>query len=344
MPYCIDMQRGCLFLLPLALGSVLFGLAPPAFPAVAPSSSRPPDGPAALVSPVPSSGRGSGCSSSTTGGRSVLHIQFQGRERLVVVYAPKDAGNKALPLVLNLHGSGSTAAGQEVFSGMDDTAQANGFIVAYPQGLITSGSGYDWDIPGAALFGGAKLPKNAPNDVQFLTNLPATLSKSYCVDSHRVYVTGMSGGGRMASQLGCDASQVFAAVAPVAGLRYPNPCPTTRSVPVVAFHGTADPVDPYNGHGQAYWTYSVPEAASLWAAHDSCKTSVRTVKKGFVLRTYSSCAGRAEVELYSVSGEGHEWPGGPHMPVRITFVLGRQSNAVNADDVMWDFFQRWSTK
>jgi poly(3-hydroxybutyrate) depolymerase len=60
------------------------------------------------------------------------------------------------------------------------------------------------------------------------------------------------------------------AVAPVAGLRRPTPCPTTRAVSVIAFHGTADQVDPYHGHGQAYWTYSVPTAASDWATQDRC--------------------------------------------------------------------------
>jgi poly(3-hydroxybutyrate) depolymerase len=44
------------------------------------------------------------------------------------------------------------------------------------------------------------------------------------------------------------------------------------------------------------------------------------------------------VELYSVTGEGHEWPGGPHMPRLITAVLGAQSDAVDANSVMWAFF------
>ena len=39
---------------------------------------------------------------------------------------------------------------------------------------------------------------------------------------------------------------------------------------MISFHGTADPVDPYNGNGQAYWTYSVPVAAQRWAAHNRC--------------------------------------------------------------------------
>jgi poly(3-hydroxybutyrate) depolymerase len=100
----------------------------------------------------------------------------------------------------------------------------------------------------------------------------------------------------------------------VAGLRRPTPCPTRRAVPVVAFHGTADPVDSFAGHGQAYWTYSVPEATRLWAAQDGCAATPTTTRpaRGATLTTYHTCRSGAVVELYAVSGEGHEWPGGPH--------------------------------
>jgi polyhydroxybutyrate depolymerase len=246
---------------------------------------------------------------------------------------------KAQALVLNLHGSGSSAAAQESFSGMDATSDAHTFIVAYPQGLIASGTGFDWNVPDVPLIGGAPAPAGAANDVTFLVDLVGVLESTYCINPHEVYATGMSGGGRMASQLGCDASSLFAAVAPVAGLRHPSPCPTTRAVPVIAFHGIADPVDPYEGHGQAYWTYSVPDAASRWAKQDAC-TSVADVSrhKQYSLTTYSNCKGGAEVALYSIKSEGHEWPGGPPQSPLITDILGPQSNAVNANDLMWSFF------
>jgi poly(3-hydroxybutyrate) depolymerase len=57
-----------------------------------------------------------------------------------------------------------------------------------------------------------------------------------------------------------------------------------------------------------------------------------------VLTSYSGCGGGASVELYTITGEGHEWPGGPHLPRRITRLLGPQSTAISADDTMWAFF------
>ncbi|HEX3823307.1 MAG TPA: PHB depolymerase family esterase [Mycobacteriales bacterium] len=278
-----------------------------------------------------------GCRSCPAG-TSTVQLTVDGQRRVVVVHTPANPKTAPRPLVVDLHGSGSTAAGQEAFSGMDPVADRSGLVVAYPQGLIRSGTGFDWNIPGVPLFGGGSPPPGAASDLAFLTRLPAALQRSYCIDLHRVYATGMSGGGRMASQLGCDATGVYAAVAPVAGLRLPTPCPG-HAEPVIAFHGTSDQIDPYAGNGQAYWTYSVPRAAQRWAAHDSCRGKSRAVAhSGYTVTGYEGCADHVAVELYAVSGEGHEWPGGPQLPPRLSGVLGPRSGAINADTTMWQFF------
>jgi polyhydroxybutyrate depolymerase len=135
---------------------------------------------------------------------------------------------------------------------MDATADTDGFIVAYPQGLIPGGTGFEWNVPNVPLLGGRAVPAHSASDVTFLTQLVSELGRTYCIDSTRVYATGFSGGARMASQLACSAPHTFAAVAPVSGLRLPSRCPKASTIPVISFHGTADPVDPYNGHGQKY--------------------------------------------------------------------------------------------
>jgi polyhydroxybutyrate depolymerase len=255
----------------------------------------------------------SGCGT-TSPGSTTLTPKVDGFTRTVIVHVPKSSTNAvALPLVLNLHGSGSTAYVQEKFTAMNKTANQDDFIVAYPQGLIPAGNGFDWNMPDEPLVGGSSVPAGSANDVKFLTSLVGILEHDYCVDPAAVYATGISGGAREASQLACDDSTIFAAIAPVSGLRRPTPCPTTRAVPVIAFHGSVDPIDPFDGHGEAYWTYSVPKAAADWARQDGCATKP-TVSKAIpdvVLSTYGDCKTGAEVELYEVLGEGHEWPGGP---------------------------------
>lgn len=298
----------------------------------------------ATEQPTPSSSPGSGCGSAVPTGSTTITVQSGGLARTVLMHVPTGyhSGHPA-PLVVNLHGSGTTGALQEQVSGMDATADSKGFLVAYPQGLIPQQigplSGYDWNTPGDLLYGGAPVPQDAPDDAAFITELPSILAQTYCVDRSRVYLTGFSDGGRLTSYLACTASQVFAADAPIAGLRLPSPCPAGRPVPVISFHGTSDAVDPYQGNSQQYWTYSVPEAARRWAVQDQCLPTPRiTTGPGYTLTSYRPCAGQASVQLYTVDGEGHEWPGGPALPATLTSVLGPQSDAVDADSVMWAFF------
>jgi polyhydroxybutyrate depolymerase len=255
-----------------------------------------------------------------------------GNPRIVIVHSPANAASR-LALVLNLHGSGGTAADQEASSGMDQAADAHGFFAAYPQGAIVLASGFAWNVPGQPLLGGQPVPPNAADDVAFIAQAIASIEQAYPIDPKRVYIAGMSGGARMASQLGCDLSALVAAVAPVAGLRFPSPCNAERPVPIIAFHGTADTVNPYDGGGQAYWTYGVSSAAQQWAAHDGCGPTPSSDQPAPNVRrtSYTGCSGSSEVALYTIDGAGHEWPGVPG-----------QSNAIDANAAMWAFFQAHS--
>jgi polyhydroxybutyrate depolymerase len=274
-------------------------------------------------------------------GSTTVTIRQGSVSRSAIVHAPTGyTAAKPLALVLNLHGSGSTAEDQRLFTAMSKTANADGFIVAYPQGAIAEGSGFDWNVPGQPLVGGRRVPAGSPSDVAFVGRLITRLEGSYCIDPHRVYATGFSGGARMASELGCALSGRLGAIAPVSGLRLPSGCHAARAVPVLAFHGTADPVDPYEGHGQPYWSYSVLDAAKRWAARDGCaaRPAVTHPAPTVTLTTYGSCRNGAAVSLYTIAGEGHEWPGGPVLPPALTRVLGPQSTAIDANAVMWKFF------
>jgi polyhydroxybutyrate depolymerase len=281
-----------------------------------------------------------GCASPGTS--ATLTVEVKGFARTAIVHVPRGSTDSTpLALVLNLHGSGATALDQELFSGMNRTSNEDDFIVAYPQGLIADGSGYDWNVPNEPLIGGRAVPKGSANDITFLATLVKVLESKYCINQSEVYATGFSGGAREVSQLACDESHLFAAVAPISGLRRPKPCPTSRAVPVIAFHGSADPVDPFMGNGQTYWTYSVPTAEKDWARQDDCslKPVTSRLSGGVTLTSYSHCANGSAVQLYEVTGEGHEWPGGPVMPSSLTAELGPQSNAIDANAETWAFFK-----
>ncbi len=176
-----------------------------------------------------------------SGGRTeTVTVMVDGRARTVIAYVPAGVGSREMPLVFNLHGSGATAADQRQASGMDRAADAHGFIAAYPQAAIALGAGFAWNVRGQPLAGGAPVPPDAADDTAFIAAAIVAIERRQAVDHQRIYAAGMSGGGRMTSQLACELSTALAAVAPVAGLRFPEPCPRQRAVPIVAFHGTAD--------------------------------------------------------------------------------------------------------
>ncbi|WP_340643627.1 glycosyl hydrolase [Streptomyces spinosirectus] len=283
------------------------------------------------------------CTSSLGSGQYNTPVSFGGKTYQVLVHVPTRAAGARLPLVLDLHGSQSTGAGQLSYSDMAATADTDGFIVAAPTGVVPSGSGYIWNVPYVT-------PSGTRDDVGFLRQVIDTLTESACVDSARVYATGYSGGGRMTSALGCMLADKFAAIAPVAGIRAGRPdpsdhsrpdlstCTPSRAVPVIAFHGQQDNTNPYNGGGDATaWQYSVPVAQQAWAGLDGCTTGPTTSQVStHVSRTvYGGCRDGAEVQLYTVSNGGHTWPDSPQDNGN-----GTVTHEISADDLMWRFFQQ----
>ena len=111
-----------------------------------------------------------------------------------------------------------------------------------------------------------------PDDVRYVSDVIDHVAARVCTDATRVYATGFSGGARMSSLLACKLNDRIAAIAPMSGLRWPGPC-EGRAIPVLTFHGLADPQNTYDGHVEGRggeWVESVPEALAGWAKHNGC--------------------------------------------------------------------------
>jgi len=271
----------------------------------------------------------------------------------VSVYVPRGyTGRHDVPLVLNLHGSGSNGLRQLAISGLDEAADRYGFLVAVPDGGVRqagSAGGYTWVIPGVPNTSGEYPSPDDRDDVRFLADTIDAVSARLCVAERRVYATGFSGGARMTSLLACELADRIAAIVPVGGLRAGIPTPTgpdpatctpSRPVPVLAFHGQADTVNPYDGGGTGYWGYSVRAAFDRWAVLDGCRRAPRErrLTEHVTLTTHRACRDGAEVGLYTISDGGHTWPGSPY-PDEFPD-LGKVSYEVHAADTMWGFFGR----
>ena len=247
-------------------------------------------------------------------GASMQRLTSRQRPRVYRLFVPSGYdGHERLPLVLNLHGSGGTAEDQASYSGLERLATGERFLVASLQG-----EGNLWNVP---------VQAGRPDDVAYVNDVIDHVAAQVCTDDTRVYATGFSGGARMSSSLGCMLGSRLAAIAPVSGLRFPAGC-TGRPVPVLSFHGLADPQNTYAGHvpGRgAEWQESVPEALAGWAAHNKCRTNVVLEDPPGPLSTmrYEGCAEGAEVRLIRIDGLGHTWT----------------RSEIDTTAVMWQFFK-----
>lgn len=257
---------------------------------------------------------GASCNLPFASGVSAQTLMSGGQERAYRLFVPAGYdGRSALPLVLDLHGSGGTSAGQARTSGLESVAARERFAVA-----TLDAAGGLWNVP---------VQDDRASDVQYASDVIDHAAGRVCIDQTRVYSTGFSGGARMTSLLACRLGARLAAVAPVAGLRWPAPC-DGRPVPVLTFHGLADRQNTYDGHVEGrngQWIESVPEALAGWADHNGCDAELVFEDPDGPLSTmrYGGCDGGAEVRLIRIDGLGHAWP----------------RTEVNATDVMWQFFR-----
>ncbi|MHB8895589.1 MAG: extracellular catalytic domain type 1 short-chain-length polyhydroxyalkanoate depolymerase [Candidatus Geothermincolia bacterium] len=277
-----------------------------------------------------------------------LHIKSGGLDRTYTVHAPQSApGPNGYPLVLAYHGHGGDGAGQERLSGMDSTADTNGFVVAYPDGVD-----HAWND------GRTGQQNSRVDDVGFTRDLIDKLEKDYSIDPTRVYATGMSNGGMMCYRLALDLSDRIAAIAPVAALmsedlasRGGSPAP----VAVMVTEGTEDRLMPYGGGSVGLFlkmrgqVLSAAATVEFWVRADGCSAVPETVElpdrdssDGTRARLDRYTGGRngTDVLLYTITGGGHTWPRGwQYLGPRLVGVTCKDYSASQA---IWDFFNRHS--
>jgi len=256
-----------------------------------------------------------------------------GEKREYLLYVPKSYDpTRPTPLVISMHAAGLWGAAQKETSQWNNLADKEGFIVVYPSGVGGKGVRIWRAEPGPDLM----------KDVQFISELIDTLKKSYNIDSTQIYANGLSNGGGMSFALSCTLSGRIAAVGLVAAAQtLPwRWCADGRAVPMIAFHGTADPEVPYDG-GSSWVSQrpfpSTPRWAANWARRNRCGADPveSTVAVDVTRRAYTGCADNAEVVLYTIQGGGHTWPGGTPLP---EWFVGRTTRNIDATRLMWAFF------
>lgn len=264
-----------------------------------------------------------------------------GETRAYLLHVPESYDPaEPTPLVISMHAGATWPAQQMNLSRWNRLADEDGFIVVYPAGTPQLfGMARIWHTfdPGAGL----------ERDVRFIAELIDTLRSGYNIDPARIYANGMSNGGGLAFVLSCTLPDRIAAVGMVAPAQaLPSDwCAGTRPVPMIAFHGTADPIAPYAGGplGDPFNPVkpvfpAARDFAASWAERNRCAgTPVQSTIAPDVTRLdYLDCAEGAAVRLHTIAGGGHSWPGGKPMP---KWRVGSTSNSIDATSEMWAFFR-----
>lgn len=284
-------------------------------------------------------------------------IVIDGLKRTFLYYIPKSFDlSRPRPLLIVLHGGGGTGRNMVklTLGGFNSLSEKRGFIVVYPDGIDKHwNDGRNSEEQGA---------NKEIDDTRFISALIDFMIGKLNADKFRVFVTGMSNGAIMSYRLACELSDKIAAIAPVAGnipLKILSSCSPSRPVSVLAINGTNDPLVPFNGgdvtgpFGQKKLgrVMSVQESVLFWVKNNSCSSAPVVTHEqntdpddGTTVRkeAYNNGKDNTEVILYVIEGGGHTWPGGYQYLGK--GIVGKTSFDIDADEIIWKFFEKHSLK
>ena len=268
-------------------------------------------------------------------------FEHDGIAREYMLYIPNTIKPQA-PLIFVLHGLGSTNSHIRDYSQMDLVANKNGFVVCYPQGTGSTkntihtkkGSSF-WNV-------GYEIHKNeVVDDVSFLTSLAIYLQQEYDLDPEKTFCTGMSNGGDMSYLLGCQAPEVFKAIASITGCMMEwiyKSCDNKSPIPVFQIHGTKDNITYYDGdikNRDRWGAYlGVESTIQFWVDHNMCSKSiidtigfVNNESRYIIREKFLNGIDENEVWLYKVIDGGHDW------------VQKSLEKDFNTSEEIWKFFE-----
>jgi polyhydroxybutyrate depolymerase len=264
-------------------------------------------------------------------GSSTHAITLGGLQRTYIVYRPANLLASA-PLVVMLHGGYGSASEAERAYGWDNQADKAHFLVAYPNSI-----GLAWNTGGGCC--GQAATKNI-DDVGFIAAMVQQISQEVDTDQSRIYATGISNGGILDYTLACQTS-IFAAIGPDSATQL-GPCDHPNPVSVIHIHGAADTTIRYNGgegEGTAHINGpAIPDLNATWRGIDQCDPPNVSVS-GPVTTSIAQCADGRTVELITIAGAGHQWPGAPSkLILQKVLRTDPPSTALDATSTIWQFF------
>ncbi|MFT3948095.1 MAG: PHB depolymerase family esterase [Agriterribacter sp.] len=285
----------------------------------------------------------SGCSKNTPPDTENIYrfsgsIKTDGIDRAYTLNLPPGYyESSGFSLVIAMHGGGGSSSQFENTSKLTEKADAAGFIVVYPEG---TGAINTWNA--GACCGSAVT--NKIDDVTFISRLIDHLLANYKINPKKVYATGHSNGGMMSYRLACELSDKIAAIAPNSCTMVVNDdCTPSRPVPVLHMHSKLDENVVYTGgYGKGISGVYCPPLDSVlnvWSVNNGCTAPAQVMisNSRYTFKKWDQCSNNSSVHYYLTEDGGHAWPGGlPSTPN-----ADIPSSSINANDLLWEFFQQY---
>ncbi|WP_255587277.1 extracellular catalytic domain type 1 short-chain-length polyhydroxyalkanoate depolymerase [Hephaestia mangrovi] len=238
-------------------------------------------------------------------------------------FVPGDVSARAA-LVVVLHGCTQTAAGYDHGSGWSAVAQREGFALLFPEQQHVNNANlcFNWFAP--------EDSKRGSGEAFSIRNMIAAMIERHDLDPARVFVTGLSAGGAMASVMLATYPEVFAGGAIIAGLPFGSAANVSQALDRMRGHGGPDDAglsalvhraSPHDGpwptisiwHGTADATVNSTNADAIlaqWRVVHGVgeEPSVSDLVDGYPHRVWHDREGRPVIEDYRITGLGHGTP------------------------------------
>jgi polyhydroxybutyrate depolymerase len=233
-------------------------------------------------------------------------VTRDGYTRRYIMIAPVGLDAQSpVPLLIALHGFTGSAAQFMSSARFETTTPKRTMIVAYPDGLgAESGLPQSWNAGGCC----SGLRPDVIDDVAFIAQLIATISKSANIDPTRIWVAGHSNGAMMAYRVACELSATVTAVAGGAGALMVSTCAPTRPVSMIHVHGKADTTVPFAGGGDLVRFPPTISSVQAFATANKCAATQTAVDMTAARYERNfTCPSAADVRLVVDASWSHAW-------------------------------------